>query len=67
MLSTSAAETSALMKATVMVKYLRQMLSDMGLRQVLPTTMHVDNKTAIHVGKGRNIMHETSHALWRAN
>jgi hypothetical protein len=53
-LSTSAAETVALMKATVVIKHLLMMLFDLGMPQHEPTTVHVDNKAAICV------MHQTT-------
>ena len=59
-LSTSAAETTAIMKVTVVIKHLRQMLSDMGSQQHAPTTVHVDNKTAIYVSEGKQVMSETA-------
>mmetsp|Transcript_55929 Transcript_55929/g.117024 ORF Transcript_55929/g.117024 Transcript_55929/m.117024 type:complete len:2321 (-) Transcript_55929:82-7044(-) len=59
-LSTSAAETVALMKATVMIKHLRMMLFDLGMPQCEPTTVHVDNKAAICVSEGKDVMHQTT-------
>jgi len=59
-LSTSAAETVALMKATVMIKHLRMMLLDLGMPQHVPTTVHVDNKAAICVSEGKDVMHQTT-------
>ena len=60
MLSTSAAETQALMKATIIVTHLRCMLHDMKCQQVNPTVTYVDNKTAMYVSEGKQVMSETA-------
>lgn len=59
MLSTSAAETQALMKTTVWAEHLRNMLDNMGSRQQNPTVIYCDNRTAIYVAEGRQMMTET--------
>jgi hypothetical protein len=48
------------MKATVMIKHLRMMLFDLGMPQHEPTTVHVDNKAAICVSEGKDVMHQTT-------
>jgi hypothetical protein len=59
-LATSAAETVSMAKATVMSNHLRMMAFDLGFPQHDPTAMHVDNRTAITVGEGKEVMHQTA-------
>ena len=59
-LATSAAETVSMMKVTVIVKHLRQMLHDLDCAQEAPTPEHLDNKTSIIIGEGKEIMHQTA-------
>jgi len=57
--STSVAETLALAKTTASVKYLRQILADLNCKQKGATVIYVDNRTAILVNEGGDLLHET--------
>ena len=59
-LATSAAETVALMKVCVVTKHLRQMLFDLICPQEEQSTTYVDNKIALVVSDGKEIMHLTA-------
>ena len=59
-ISTSVAETLALAKATIAVRHLRQTLADLNTMQTGPTVIYVDNRAAILVNEGGDLLHETA-------
>ena len=60
-LSTSEAEFIAVAQATAQIKWIRQLLSEIGFAQKLPTSLFEDNQSTINMIKNEGALQRTKH------